>query len=359
MNFIKKATVLALALTTSFSAMLCPLSGSGTTLLDSAAITASAESIPSSLGLAPYATQDIVLTPNNQKEVLRSSNGKYALKFQSDGNLVIRNRTQSNNVTWNSATYFGDSRNQNRFTNLRFRFQTDGNLVFRANVTNRGNADMYLWTTFTNSGNTTQKGYRYDLKLTNNGQLELHRTYKGMGYTDYLVWSSAGTKVSWHVDRILQNWSNKPIYCGSSTIALEGCAIASYAMIYSFYKGLAPNVQQLEAMNQQPYVNQKGWATFNIGRYTSEEESWGNFDANAIAQKLKNGPVIVHSGNNNPRSHFVVVYECTRGTNPSYSDLKVMDPSGNLNYKTVQDLCDGYGTDINQLHCYSCTLSRL
>ena len=348
---IKKAAVSAMAVLTGFSVLSAPALNGGTALLEIPAITASAASTS--------------VTATSQNKVCRPSstpilqNGEYKLKLQGDGHLIVYDGNGNNK--WSTYTYFGG-----KYKDYTFEVQGDGNLVLYGK--NSAGKKLALWASMTNSNTmTTSNGYYYTLELTRSGSLQLYRTYQGRSYTRCNIWNSNGLKL--RRCNVNQLWMNDPNHAGwnelgqtlsggSWSIKDAGCALASYTMVYNYFKGTSKQIWEL---NTAPYVV-TGDTTFggNDPRFTIgyvRGTTSRNITAQTIAENLKRGLVIVHCGNADVQNgHFVVVYECTKASNPTYSDLRVLDPAY-TDVHTVQDLANKKGTNVNQMFTFLANFS--
>lgn len=244
-------------------------------------------------------------------------NGDFKAILQSDGNFVVYN-TKKNQAVWHSGTYY-----RSKYSNYRLVVQSDGNLVLYAK---KGNNNSYwLWTTATSSSSLTcGNGYNFSLALSNTGRLSFTQTYRGMSSTTYEKWANDSKKIERRIDKMYQNDYNGILYGGTCTIKKAGCALTSYAMIYNLYNGTSKTPVDL---NNSRYVS-NGDTKFKGCTDIKYSPS-----CNQIAEQLKTNPTIVFLTNgvsydNGGKSHFVVVYGCTRKSGTvTTSDLLVADPA--------------------------------
>ena len=307
---------------------------------------------PHNLGSTVYASQghNKYLYPGDYL-----TNGSYRAILQGDGNFVIYN-TQGN-PRWSTNTALNDKYN-NPYSGYNLAVQEDGNLVLRATPKSNG-GERWIWATGTNG----TKGY-YTLKLESNGTLSF---YKNSNASGTKVWTSTDNKVRWHIDLRKQNnqsYSSDKMYPKtyySETIGAVGCALASTTMIYNFYKGTSVNPT---ALNNSTYLDNNSWLRW--GNVNSRSD-WDNFSYTLLAQKLKEGPVIVfvdrnpYSPHNN--GHFIVVHQCTKASGTlSANDFKVLDPAytynGDSNMTLNQAMGQIGGYTVTQIQSWGQSAGR-
>ena len=273
---------------------------------------------------ASAANRSSSVTATSGKVVLNSGdylqNGNFKAILQSDGNFVVYN-TKKNQPVWHTGTYY-----RNKYDYYQLIVQADGNLVLYGKK--YGLSDLYyLWATATGSSYYTCKnGYNFSLALSNTGRLSFTQTYHGMTSTSSEKWSSDSLKVERRIDKMYQANYGGTLYGGTCTIKKAGCALTSYAMIYNLYNGTSKTPVDL---NNSRYVS-NGDTKFKGCTDIKYSPS-----CNQIAEQLKTNPTIVFLTNgvsydNGGKSHFVVVYGCTRKSGTvTTSDLLVADPAGN------------------------------